>query len=246
MKISVMILSWNNADVMKLSIPIIFAELKGMDFEIVFVDNGSTDGTKELIKSWIDATQLHNINCFSNKVNRGISIGKNQGINACIGEHVLMLDGDVCPVPNSIRLMSKFLDDNIDKHAIGMYPNKFSDQPNKGHLTPCEVFCDELYQPMEHNCTCLFYGMYRRIIFDEGLRMNEKGAFGEAGYGWEDHDFFKRMQQRGIKQYVAHINNPRGRYYHKINSSIRAMGDDAFRRSMQARSLQFKEIWNAA
>lgn len=245
MKVSVNILCWNNLDVLEMSLPMLLEELKYTEHEIVFVDNGSKDGSIEFVKKWKTIHPWLNITFILNEKNQGISKGKNQGINLSHGEYIFMIDGDVCPVPHSILKLIKFLDDNKDKHAIGMYPNKWTDQDGKNGAKYFEERCDQLFEPTVHKCTCLFYGLFRRSIFKEGLRLCEEGAFGEPGYGWEDHDFFKRMQQKGIVQYVAHINHPKGKYYHKINSSIRVMGDKVFRESMSCRSKQFKEIWGA-
>lgn len=241
MKISVNILCWNNLDVLEMSLPMLLEELKYIDHEIVIVDQGSTDGSKDFILKWKEKHPWLSMNLNFNSHNMGISKGKNQGIDHSRGEHIFMMDGDVCPVPQSILRLSRFLDENKDKHAIGMYPNVWTDTKNSN----AEVRCQELFDPQPHKCVCLFYGMFRRSIFKDGLRMCEEGAFGLPGYGWEDHDFFKRMQKEGIVQYVAHINRPKGKYYHKINSSIRVMGDSLFRQTMSDRSKQFKEIWGA-
>jgi glycosyltransferase involved in cell wall biosynthesis len=245
MKVSVNILCWNNLDVLEMSLPMLLEELKYIDHEIIFVDNGSTDGSKEFMLKWKEKHPWLLTNLMFNSENMGISKGKNQGIDHSRGEYIFMMDGDVCPVPHSILKLIKFLDENKDKHAIGMYPNKWTDQDGKSGATYFETRCEQLFEPVVHKCACLFYGMYRRSIFKDGLRLCEDGAFGEEGYGWEDHDFFKRMQKEGVIQYVAHINHPKGRYYHKINSSIRSMGDKVFRKSLSDRSKQFKEIWGA-
>lgn len=245
MKISVNILCWNNGDVLEMSLPMLLEELKYIDHEIIIVDQGSTDGSRDFILKWKEKHPWLLMNIMFNSENMGISKGKNQLIDHSRGEYIFMMDGDVCPVPQSILRLAKYLDENKDKHALGMYPNVWTDEGGKNGSRYAEVRCEELIDPVPHKCACLFYGMYRRSIFKEGLRMCEDGAFGLPGYGWEDHDFFKRMQERGIVQYVAHINRPKGKYYHKINSSIRVMGDTAFRKSMSDRSKQFKEIWCA-
>lgn len=245
MKVSVNVLCWNNLDVISLSLPMLLEELKYTDHEIIVVDQGSTDGSIEFLKKWKEKHSWLFMNLILNEKNNGISKGKNQAIDASLGEYIFMMDGDVLPVSHSVMKLIKFLDENKDKHAIGMYPNVWTDNDGKSGHKYAEERCDLLYEPTEHKCTCLFYGLFRRSIFKDGLRMCEDGVFGEPGYGWEDHDFFKRMQQRGITQYVAHINRPKGKYYHKINSSIRVMGDTVFRKTMLDRSKLFKEIWNA-
>ena len=238
MRISVNILCMNNLDVMRHSIPSIIEELTGTEYEIIVVDNGSTDSVGAFLPPMVKYIR--------NDENRGISIGKNQGINASSGEYIFMIDGDVLPVKNSILKLAEWLDANPDKDAIGMYPNRFTTDMNHGHFNPAEAFCHILFEPVPHKCACLFYGMYRRRIFDNGLRMDESGEYGKPGYGWEDHDFFKRMQTLGITQYVTNINHAKGRYHHRINSSIRVMGDSFFRESIAARSKQFKRTWENA
>jgi hypothetical protein len=77
-------------------------------------------------------------------------------------------------------------------------------------------------------------------MFDAGLRFDERYG---PGYGYEDLDFFLEMKERGIKQYVCHINNAAGKYYHEINSSIRVMGHQAYVKSNNERAEIFKEKW---
>jgi GT2 family glycosyltransferase/cytochrome c-type biogenesis protein CcmH/NrfG len=61
--------------------------------EIIFVDNGSTDGTVK----WLQGQVKANKNCclIENKENVGLAKGRNQGINMSQGEFILLLDNDV-------------------------------------------------------------------------------------------------------------------------------------------------------
>ena len=90
----------------------------------------------------------------------------------------------------------------------------------------------------------MYYGIFRKKIFDEGLRLNEDGEFGKPGYGWEDHDMFQRMKARGIVQYAAHINKYKGKYFHAINSSIRNMGRGKYIETSKARHEEYRKVWN--
>lgn len=230
MKLSVAILTWQNIKTLPHTITILKDELKDVCHEIIIVDQGSNDGTEEY------AT-------IRNYQNVGISKGKNQGIDAASGEYVLLLDGDVVPVPGSVLRLMEHLDNNPQCDALGMYPNKFAIEPNRHREEHHESYCNKLVDPRPSPTACLFYGMYRRKIFDEGLRMDEGGPFGEEGYGWEDHDFFMQMKDRGIIQYVAHINHPAGKYYHAINSSIRNMGREKYIETSRKRNEYFKGKW---
>jgi len=216
-------------------------ELIMVDHEIIVVDNGSNDENVEYLSRVMG--ECSSVSAIFNERNQGISIGKNQGINASEGDYILMLDADVVPVRNSINLMLEYMDTHEDCHALGMYPNKWSNQKNNGQKHH-EDYCHKLYEPMIKKATCLYYGIYRRWMFDEGLRMNVDGIFGEVGYGWEDHDFYMLLKAHGIDQWMAHINNPTGKYYHAINSSIRVMGKNKYMETSRARGKVYNRLWD--
>lgn len=233
MKLSIAILTWNCINTLRETLDILKEDLKDIKHEIIIVDNGSNDGCEEL------AT-------YANGRNLGISIGKNQGIEASSGEYVLLLDGDIVPVPNSINCLLEWLEDNPDKDAIGFFPNKYSrehnTETNKSHH---EVYCNELHNPELHPGPCIYFGMFRRTVFDKGLRCSEEPPFGEEGYGWEDFDFYELMIKLGMKQYCAGINNAAGKYYHDINSSIKVMGHKRYMETSKERGKHFKAKWGA-
>ena len=241
MKLSINILTWNNESTILKLLEAVKGDMEWIDHEYIIIDNGSTDNTNNLVDSFFADSLSDNFSLVRNKENLGISVGKNRGISLSEGEYILMLDGDIVPVANSIPVLIQWLEDNPDKHAIGMLPNKFVTSPDMA-----EKRCDKLIEVKEHKCCCLFYGLFRRSMFANGLKMCEEGEMGKPGYGWEDHDFYKRMQQAGFEQYAGEINKHGGRYFHAINSSIRAMGREAYMETSRLRASHFKEVWCAA
>lgn len=61
--------------------------------EIIIVDNGSTDGTEELVKK-LKMPHNFEINFFKAKENLGVSGGRNQGVKIARGEYLFFLDDD--------------------------------------------------------------------------------------------------------------------------------------------------------
>lgn len=230
MKLSVNILNWNTFDVFHKTLHILKDELKNLESELIVVDNGSTDGGEKF------AT-------IRNKENLGISVGKNQGIRASRGEYILLLDGDIMPVPNSIRCLVTYMDSHPEIDALGFHPNKFSNQENKGGQKHYEEYCQELVDVRPHKNHCIYYGIYRRKIFEAGIFLDE--TYG-VGYGYEDLDFYMQMKAAGYNQFVCHINHPAGRYFHAINSSIRQMGYEKYMETSKKRSKRFIEKWGTA
>jgi len=227
--ISINILTWNTIDTLKETLAVIANDFPDIRHEIIIIDNGSNDGCEKL------AT-------IANGGNLGISKGKNQGIDASLGDYIMMIDGDVVPVPGSIHRLHNYMCSYHDIMALGFHPNKWSNQKNKGTELHHETYCNRLVDITESKGHCCYYGMYRREIFDAGVRFDERYG---PGYGYEDLDFYLTMKAAGFKQHVCHINGPAGKYYHAINSSIRVMGREAYNKSNNEREKIFNEKWGA-
>jgi len=227
MKLSINILTWNTFKVTHETVHMLPDELEGIDSELIIVDNGSNDGCQDL------AT-------IKNTENLGISKGKNQGIDASKGEYIFLLDGDILPVRNSIRMLLEYMEQNRDCQAIGFMPNKFCNVRNNSGHNGHEEYCHTLYNPRIWKGHCIYYGMYRREVFDK-IRMDENMG---PGYGWEDIDSYEQMKHSGIDQWVAGMNFESGKYYHAINSSIRNMGMQMYMQTSLQRGEYFKQKWN--
>ena len=94
----------------------------GKPFEIIFVDDGSTDGT------FAEIQKLKPVRGFRFKKNRGQTAAFGQGIRAANGDIVVTSDGDLENQPEDIpRLIAK-LDEGYDI-AAGWRKSRWSDQP---------------------------------------------------------------------------------------------------------------------
>ena len=87
MNISVVIPSYNRKEFLKRSIDSAINQTK-KPFEIIVVDDGSTDGTETMIKSDYDSVK------FIKQKNKGVSAARNIGIEVSIGEWICFLDSD--------------------------------------------------------------------------------------------------------------------------------------------------------
>ena len=92
MKLSIITLTLNKLEYTKKFIKSLFEYTK--DFELIIVDNGSTDGTVEYLES------LDNIKLVKNGENKGFSAGNNQGIAIAEGEYIGFLNNDILLYPN--------------------------------------------------------------------------------------------------------------------------------------------------
>ncbi|WP_235675808.1 glycosyltransferase [Clostridioides difficile] len=117
---SIIILTYNQIEYTKLCIESIRKFTPKNKYEIIIIDNNSSDGTVEWLKGQSDIKSVYN-----NK-NLGFPKGCNQGIELATGENILLLNNDVIVTPNWLYNLNKALwsQDNIG--AVGPITNACS------------------------------------------------------------------------------------------------------------------------
>jgi len=102
-QISVIIVNWNTKKALEECLYSIFAGKHGIDFEVIVVDNASTDGSPEMVKKLFPEVVL-----IESHTNLGFAGGNNLGIKNSCGKFVLLLNSDTIVPPYSFdRLVDK-------------------------------------------------------------------------------------------------------------------------------------------
>ena len=104
--ISVIIPTYNRAHCIKDAIESVLNQ-SFKDFELIVVDDGSTDGTEETIRTYRNCLTL------IRQQNSGVSAARNQGIRAARGEWVAFLDSDDLWEPDKLRIQTE----EVRKHS---------------------------------------------------------------------------------------------------------------------------------
>lgn len=98
MDISVVIVSYNASSYLKDCLDSLFQFTKNVDFEVIIVDNASTDDAVKVAKSFGNKIKL-----IENKENKGFGTGVNIGAKVAKGDYLLILNPDIRLLENSLE-----------------------------------------------------------------------------------------------------------------------------------------------
>jgi GT2 family glycosyltransferase len=113
-KLSVVILCWNDKKVITDCLQSIFANTRNLDFEVIVSDNGSTDGCPEFSRAEFPQVRL-----IENGANLRFAKGNNVAINVAQGEYILILNPDTIIHEGALEGFVAFADKHPKAGAFG-------------------------------------------------------------------------------------------------------------------------------
>lgn len=135
-KISILMTTYNRKDFLRFSIESILSQTY-TDFELIIVNNGSTDDTDKVCREYEKKDQR--VKLINIKENRGASIGRNKALDEAVGEYITFVDDDDYCEPKMIEflwgLVNKY---NADIAICGSW------NVTNGVKTPYYIYDDEL------------------------------------------------------------------------------------------------------
>ena len=114
MDLSIIIVNWNTRELLKDCLKSIEAKTRQVNYEVIVVDNSSTDGSPEMVSE-----VFPDVNLIENKENPGFARANNQGLAASKGKYVLFLNPDTKILSNALDGMIQFLENNEEYGAVG-------------------------------------------------------------------------------------------------------------------------------
>lgn len=143
MVVIISIVTCNSSKVIKKCLDSIFRYIKNnTNFEIIIVDNNSSDNTVEIIEK-----NFKNIKLIQNNKNIGFGAAHNIAIKIGKGKYHLVLNPDIIFIENSIKKLVNFMEEN----------------PDVGLVSPKIIFPDGTIQYLCKRLPCLFDLAVRRF-----------------------------------------------------------------------------------
>lgn len=170
------------------------------DFEIILIDDCSTDDTAQIVAGYDDTR----IRYYKNEKNLGIVHTLNKAFGLCRGEYIARMDADDIAMPQRLEKQLELMERNPELGIVSVWFQMFGDVDCSVHyaVEPKEIACRLLF-----SLQLLHPGwLMRRRLVDEGLAYREEYRYAE------DWDFLVRAART-----VGLGNVPRELMRYRIN-----------------------------
>jgi len=202
-KVSVIIPTYNRAHLVSRAIHSVLDQTY-QDFELVVVDDGSTDNTYEVVKGFND----QRISYIRHQQNKGCAAARNTGINATRGEYIAFQDSDDEWLPRKLEKQMKFFSNAPDEVGV-IYTDMW-----RIHEERKKYWHSPLIMPEDG----IVYRKALDRVFGIGIGtavirrtcLNKTGVLDESLSRLEDFEFFIRLSKY---YYFQHVKEPLVNYY---------------------------------
>lgn len=114
MDLTIVIVNWNTSDLLIQCLDSIYRAESRLTFEIIVVDNGSTDGSVGAVSGHFPVVRI-----IVNDHNLGFAKANNQGLIAGTGRYFLLLNSDTIVSPKALDELVRYADEHLDVGVVG-------------------------------------------------------------------------------------------------------------------------------
>jgi GT2 family glycosyltransferase len=204
-RVSIVVLTLDNLVYNTLCLTSVLANTHGLDYELIVVDNGSTDGTREYLRG-LERAHAH-VRIVFNDANRGFAAGNNQGLAMATGDVLVLLNNDTIVPPSWLAELLQHAEDP----RVGLVGPVTNRAGNEAEITApyhtygeLVTFARERHEQFEGTCfdlrtATMFCVAMRRDMFERVGALDERFGIGL----FEDDDYSMRVRQAGHRVICA-------------------------------------------
>lgn len=204
--------------------------------ELILVDNGSTDGTPDYLRS------ISGAKVILNDDNRGFAPAVNQGLQVATGRQLMLLNNDCVVTTGWLEGLLDALDDHESNGLVGPVSNNVSGEQQIAipyrDMSSMDGFAWDCRSHRTLTVTDRLVGfclLFRRQVMDRIGLLDEQFEVG----CFEDDDFCRRAQLAGFRSVIA-----RNVFVHHYGSAtFKGSGVD-FGEIMQKNERRYREKWD--
>lgn len=215
------------------------------NFELIVVDNASSDGTQDYLSEL--AANDSRLRVIPNADNRGFAAAINQGLETSIGDFVVLLNNDVELTPGWLAKMLERLERDSSIGLIGPVSNSVGNEAKVDvdyvEMVDMEPFAEEftakyIGELAPISMLAFYCVVGRRKVFKEVGLLDERFGIGM----FEDDDYAIRVRLAGYRIVCA-----RDVYvHHHGRAAFKQLGTWRYREVFEANKTLFEEKWGIA
>ncbi len=243
--VSVIVLTYNNLELNKKCLESICERTAYPNYELIVVDNASTDGTVEYLHS-IMADKSRNIKVIFNAENLGFAKGNNVGIAEAKGDYIILLNNDTAVSLGWMTSMVKHMENDLNlgmcnpvtnsignESMIQIRYNSMEEMLKQAYLYTARNM-NKQYNPGPDRIPLFATMIRKKVIEDVGL-LGEEYKIGM----FEDDDYTERVLEKGYKiailedSFVHHVNN----------ASFNKLSDEEYKKLFENNKKIFERKW---
>jgi len=211
-KVSVIIPTYNSAIYLPEAIESVLAQTY-KDFEIIVIDDGSTDNTKDAVTPYLDRI------IFLDGPNGGPCKARNRGIQKSSSEYVAFLDADDMWYPDKLECQMAVFSENQHYdmvHSDASYSRKNTSEEGRTWFSfKKHVKVGWIYSELLNECFIILSSV---IVKRECLE--KAGLFDENVERWHGYDLYLRI---AVESQIGLVNKPL--FFRRIHESNRFYSD---------------------
>lgn len=244
-KISIIVLIYNNLKYNKICIESILNKTAYPNYELILIDNNSTDGTREYLKQ-LQEQQLDSVKIVFNDTNRGFAGGNNDGILNASGNYIVLLNNDTIVTRGWLTSLSKHLENEKELGMCGPVTNSIGNEAkiNVSYNSIEEMECFSYQYTTEHmneeysdvKVLALFCTMIKKEVIEKCGLLDETYGIGM----FEDDDYSEAVKKAGYRITVVED----AFIHHFEGMSFQKLEDEKFKKLYEENKQKFEKKWN--